>query len=241
MTIRLCSAFSLRSFAKSVYCSLLLPVVLGLPGCSITTIDKDSLQTSNIKTIAIVIGSDTRGRAAVVGGRGYPFSIVPYTESLVPLSADLENKLNGMVSEQIQNALINKGYATNHLKTIPIEWDLYANLYNSPENYTNLLQQYGIPSKIETVDAILFVEYLLRPKTWGEKEIGMLTLDRFETMYAKSKIWLFNPRTGERLFFYSVQRGYDQFITHVKPAEALADILNLAGFPARQQELGLSK
>lgn len=140
-----------------------------------------------------------------------------------------------MVLEQIQNALTNKGYAANHIKTIPIEWDLYANLSDSPENYTNLLQQYGIPSKIETVDAILFVEYLLRPKTWGEKEIGMLTLDHFETMYAKSKIWLYDTRSGKRLLFNSTQRGYDQVLTHVKPAEALMDILNFASMPSIRQ------
>lgn len=213
-----------------MFWSLLMIVFAVLVGCSTTTIDKPSLQTSKIKTIAIIIGSDTRGRAAVLGGRGYPFGGFS-EEILKPVSVDLENKLNNMALGQIKNKLTNKGYTIKHIKTISIEWDLYANISDSQSNYTNLLRQYAIPAWSETFDAILFVEYMLRPRTWGAQQISALTLENFETMYAKSKMWLYEPRTGNRLFFSSTQRGYDQVLTHVKPADAFSEILVFEAIP----------
>lgn len=203
---------------------LLLLVLAGLAACSTTTIDKAALETTKIQKMAIVIGSDARGRAAVIG----PIFV---EEIYAPISSELENKLNGMALEQLQNSLTSKGYKVKHLKTVPIQWDSSANISNSRESYTNLLRQYDIPPKLEAFDAILFVEYMLRPKTWGTDQISALTLESYETMYAKSKIWLYDPRAEKRLFYSNTQRGYDQVLTHVKPAQALDDVLSLKEVP----------
>lgn len=204
--------------------ALLLPAFSGLGACTTTTVDTNALQADKIRTIAIAIGSDTRGRAAVIG------PIFP-TTIYAPLSADLDKRLNRMALEQLENALASKGYKHKRLKTVPLHWDLYANIPDSSESYGNLLRQFDIQAGTETADAILFVEFMLQPKAWGADQIGALTLDTYETMHAKSKVWIYDPHTGKRLFFSIVQRGYDQALTHVSPSEAFKDILGLEGMP----------
>lgn len=202
--------------------SALLAIVLS--GCATTMLDANAFKASGVQHIGILIGSSVRGRAATVGP-WFPGDIY------APVSGDLENGLNDRVFAKIESALTRKGYEISRRTATRIDWDVYANIEDSVTSYTQLLQQYGITPAHETVDAVLIAEYLLQPKTWGAEQIAGLTLNTFEVTYAKSKIWIYDLRTGKRLFFSSIQRGYDQVFSHVNPDDALDEILSLNDIP----------
>ncbi len=202
--------------------SALLAIVLS--GCATTLLDANAFKASGVQHVGIVIGSSVRGRAGMKGP-WFP------EEIYAPVSRDLENSLNDRVFARIESALTRKGYEISRRTATRIEWDVYANIQDSVASYTQLLQRYGITPEHETVDAVLIAEYLLQPKTWGAEQIASLTLNTFEVTYAKSKIWIYDLRTGKRLFFSSIQRGYDQVLSHVNPDDALDEILSLNDIP----------
>jgi hypothetical protein len=72
---------------------------------------------------------------------------------------------------------------------------------------------------------------MLRSRIQSTRGIRDLTLNNFEVRYAKFKLWLYDLRTGKRLFFSSIQRGYEEIFSHVTPTEALKTVLNLEDIP----------
>lgn len=210
--------------------AILLFAVLSMTACATASFDKETFRQSGVRNIGVVIGS---GSDALLG---YIGPIIG-DEIVAPLPDDLEKAFNQMVMLKLQGALVNKGYTAAHLKTAKVEWSIYSNITDSPQSYNNLLQKYGIVPADYTVDAILFVEYMLQNKPlWVTAEhVNQLKMDTFTVMYAKAKIWLYDRRTGGRMFFLLNQKGYERVFSHVTPPAALDDILFLKDFPHIQE------
>ena len=207
---------------------LVVLIVACLTGCGTTRLGLDAFRTFTPRTIGIVIGSDARGTIGMTTDFLIPHDVY------VPLPTEVNYGLAKLVEQQLCDSLATKGYSVQLLKMIDVEWDVFSNTSDSPASYARLLQQYGITPKEESVDALLIAEFLLQPKMQNAKRIRELTLSNCEVTYAKSKLWLYDLRTGKRLFFSSIQRGYEEMFSHVTPEEALNTVLNLKGIPAAQ-------
>jgi hypothetical protein len=206
---------------------LVVLIVACLTGCGTTRLDLDAFRASGPRTIGIVIGCGARGKI------GLDTDFIPQAV-YVPLPAEVNAGLAKMVEQQLCDSLATKGYSVHLLKMIDVEWDVFSNTSDSAASYARLLQRYGITPKEESVDALLIAEFLLQPKTQSARRIRELTLSNCEVTYAKSKLWLYDLRTGKRLFFSTIQRGYEEMFSHVTPEEALKTVFNLKSIPAAQ-------
>lgn len=205
-------------------------VVLGffiLLGCTTTSIDKQAFDRSEVESIGIVIGSANRAHLYNVGGK---FVSSPVYSSL---PATLDKELNDRVLQTLISRLKEKGYKVVHIKTVPIEWDLYGNLSDSQESHDKLFNKYKVSNSWTNVDAVLFVECLLEPKgpLGTMANVDSLTSANFEVKYAMAKLFLYEMRTGQRLYYATNIKGYEQVFSHVAPSTALTEILNLSDIP----------
>ncbi|MGR9101335.1 MAG: hypothetical protein ACU826_12290 [Gammaproteobacteria bacterium] len=216
----------LARFRKFLFLGAVLILQLCIAACSPGPLDAKAFERARIRTIGIVLGGGSR---ALLAYRGPVFVEPVYA----PLPPTLDAAFNALALGRLKTELENKGYRTLHLKTSPIEWNLYGNIGDTRRSYHNLLDKYGISPRLVRVDAILIAEYMLQNKPiWAPaEEIDRLTTASFEVNYAKAKIWLFDVRTGQRIYFSINQKGHDQVFTRVAPSAALREVLKLRELP----------
>lgn len=146
-----------------------------------------------------------------------------------------EDQINDMVYARAQKALAAKGYQVRRLDTVARKWDLLANIRQGPGAYARVAQGYTLGREADWPDAILFLELLLEGRLEGRifssGKLEDLKVESMRLQYAKSKLFLYNPRTQQRLFFDMVQRSYPSFSSTTLP-EALDTLVALEDVPA---------
>jgi len=201
-----------------------------------------AFQTAAPKTIGVAIGHDIKAVTSLSTGEeifvALSFGMIGAT--LMEATAKesrlrFEDQINDMVYARVQKALAAKGYQVRRLDTVARKWGLLANIREGPGAYARVAQGYTLGREADWPDAILFLELLLEGRLEGRifssGKLEDLKVESMRLQYAKSKLFLYNPRTQQRLFFDMVQRSYPSFISTTVP-EALDTLVALEDVPA---------
>ena len=207
-------------------------------------INKKEFSRSQPKNIGIVIGHDISVKATMSSGEefllGFTFGLSGVAGLIVDNSLSREyypeflQQINDMVFERTQRQMLEKGYAISLLKTKPKEWHFSENQSNKKEVFPNLIKTYELESDLAQFDAILFFEYWLQGRLPGRllehTKLESLNLENMKMRYAKSKIFLYDTRSGKRLYYDLIQRGYSS-MSEKTVSNALDAIVNLESMP----------
>jgi hypothetical protein len=228
--------------SKACFAAIAATLVLAglLPACA-TKVNQKALQAAAPRTIGVAIGHDIKaveslstGEEVVVGLSFGALGLLAAEAGAEERRLTFEDRLNDLVYERIRVGLEGKGYQVQRLATTPRKWNLFANLEEGPNSYRDLAKGYDLPSAPDGPDAILFFEYLVEGRLAGRifstGQLEALTLDNMRLMYAKSKLFLYDPKTRTRFFQNSVQRGYPPFTGTTFP-DAVSTIVALEAIP----------
>lgn len=193
-------------------------------------------------TVGVVIGHDVNAITSLTTGEevlvalsfgliGVGVAAATAEKQMLPFEAELREVVVGKLVSQ----LAAKGYSAQLVLQKPKKWVLLENL--SSDAYGSLLKAHGLEEPhARKFDAVLFVEYWVEGRLEGRflssPKAEDLDLNRMRPKYAKSKLFLYDTRTGTRLYFDQTQRGYPAF-TDATLATALQTIINLETLPAR--------
>lgn len=217
-----------------------LALVTCLAGCA-ASVNVRSFQEHPPKTIGLAVGHDISAVSSLSPGQevlvSFSFGLlgIALAEATAKTwSLHFADQVNEIMQERAVKQLERKGYVVQVLAAKPEKWALMENVTDAESVYPNLRNRYDIPGYPPNLDAILFIEYLIEGRLEGrlgvEAKVDDLTVQNMKLKYAKSKIWLYDTRTGKRLYFDSAQRGYPSF-SSTTVSEAVDTIVNLEAVP----------
>jgi len=207
-------------------------------------INKKEFSNCQPKNIGIVIGHDISVKATMSGGEevllGFTFGLAGVVGKIVDDSfskkyyPEFLQQINDMVFERAQRQMLEKGYTISLLRTQAKEWHFSENTSNKKEVFPNLVKTYELEADVTRFDAILFFEYWLQGRLPGRllehTKLETLNLENMKLSYAKSKIFVYDTKSGKRLYFDLIQRGYSS-MTEKTVFNALDTIVNLEQIP----------
>jgi len=223
---------------------IILAVLVGSACSTAYYINKKEFSNCQPKNIGIVIGHDLSVKATMSGGEefllGFTFGLSGVAGLIVDNSLSRKyypeflQQINDMVSERINQQMLGKGYTISLLKTKPKQWHFSENQSNKKEVFPNLIKTYELEPDIARFDAILFFEYWLQGRLPGRllehTKLETLNIENMQLRYVKSKIFVYDTKSGKRLYYDLIQRGYSS--TSEKTVfNALDTIVNLESMP----------
>lgn len=222
-----------------IFLALVVSVTL-LSGCA-TQLNKQAFGKSAGR-IDLVIGHDIKAVTSMTTQEEtwvvIPFGligIVVADATAKKWRLDFEQQINDMLRERVNRQMSEKGFSVQLLCTDPTKWNLLENISNTADAYANLAKKHNLGSRVDDVDYILFIEYLLEGRLEGRflktSRLEDLSVKNMNPMYAKSKVWIYDTKTGTRLFHKMVQKGYSPD-TSSSIAEALDALVSLESIPS---------
>lgn len=149
-------------------------------------------------------------------------------------SLGFAQQMNDMLRERVAGQMKAKGFRVRLLRSTPTKWSLFENISDTADAYARLAEKHHLGSRVDEVDSILFVEYLLEGRLEGRfietSQLADLTIRNMKPRYAKCKVWLYDTKTGTRLFHKMVQKGYPSH-TGTSITEALDALIDLDSIP----------
>jgi hypothetical protein len=197
----------------------IIVAMLVISGCSTAYINKKGFRNYQPKNIGIVIGHDISAKTTMSTGEEFLYYFTPAWIAVGVAGTqakeyclEFQQQINDMVFERINGQMLEKGYDVSRLRTKGKEWDLFENFIDKKEIYPKMVKTYELEADAKRFDAILFFEYLLEGRLPGvlleRTKLETINVENMQLYQAKSKIFLYDTKTGKRLFFDSVQRGY---------------------------------
>jgi len=199
--------------------SLVVLVAMTATGCGAQMHER--LRSAPPLTVGLVIGHDVNAITSLTTGEevlvafsfgliGLGLAAATAEKQVLPFEAELREVVVGKLVSQ----LAAKRYRAQLVFQKPKTWALLENL--GPDAYGGLLKAHGLEEpEAQKFDAVLFVEYWVEGRLEGRflssPKTEDLELNRMRPKYAKSKLFLYDTRTGTRLYFDQTQRGYPAF------------------------------
>ena len=226
-----------------IFLVLVVSITL-LSGCA-SQLNKQAFGKYTPQRVGIAIGHDIKAvssmtiqEEAVLAYSVIGLLVFPVLEATAKeYSLHFAQQINDMLRERVIGQMREKGFSVQLLSTNPTKWNLFENISDTADVYANLTRKHNLGPSVDDVDSILFVEYLLEWRLEGRyletSRIEDLSIENMKPKYAKSKVWLYNAKTGTRLFHDMVQRGYpaDRFTSMAEVLDALV-MKSLESIPA---------
>ena len=228
---------------RPIFLALVVSITL-LSGCA-SQLNKQAFEKYAPRRIGVVIGHDIKAVSTmtiqeeallgytVIGLLGFP--VLEATAKEYRLN--FAQQINDMLRERVIGQMREKGFSVQLLCTNPTKWYLLENISDTADAYANLAKKHNLGSSVNDVDSILFVEYLLEGRLEGRfletSRLEDLSVENMKPEYSKSKVWLYDVKTGTRLFHNMVQKGYpaDSFTSIAEALDALV-MVSLESIPA---------
>ena len=193
--------------------------VLVISGCSTAYINKKGFRNYQPKNIGIVIGHDISAKTTMSTGEEFLYYFTPAWIAIGVAGTkakeyclEFQQQINDMVVDRIDRQMLEKGYKVSLLRTKGKEWHLFENFADTKKVYPNMLKTYELEADARRFDAILFFECWLQGRLPGvlleRTKLETLNVENMRLRFAKSKIFLYDTKTGKRLYHDCVQRGY---------------------------------
>jgi hypothetical protein len=186
-----------------------------------TQLDKEKFAATNPRTIGLAMGYDLsvldNAGIVVETGAGVAAGIpgLMAMEAATPRRAlPFEQQVRESAARQLAEKLQAKGYDVRVLCEQPQKFNEFENLNDEPALYPRMKQRYQLATLAPPVDAVLIFEYKIQGRLqpmFTKTPLEKLTMENMPQMYAKSKLYLFDGRTGARLFFDEIQIGYPEW------------------------------
>lgn len=211
-----------------------------LPGCA-SQLNKQVFEESAPRRLGLVIGHDIKAVSSMTNQEeawiAISFGLIGVSvleATAKEWTLDFAEQINKMVEERVTGLIREKGYSIKLLRAKPTKWNLFENISDTPDSYANLLKKHNLASSFDYLDSVLFIEYLLEGRLEGRfletSRLEDLSIKNMKVKFAKSKVWLYDTKTGKRLFHNMVQKGYPSY-PGTSTAEALDALLNLKSIP----------
>ncbi len=222
---------------KSLYILPLLFTLL-LGGCSMSTVNTKDYESRKPQKIAVLVGYDIRAvkdlstggliASGVIGGGVGAIIASEHTERM---NLHFDKDITNMIWSEANRQLRAKNYLVNYIGPKAKKWKLLDDLEDNSDIYPRFVQFYRLSSREKSYDAVLFIEILIEGRVPESGTTRELNVANMKMKYAKSKLYLYDTKSGKRLFFNQVQEGYSS-TSKIKLKEAINAIVELDAIPA---------
>jgi hypothetical protein len=235
-----------QATSNTVLIFLAIVVSLSLLSGCVSQVNRRAFEESAPRRLGLVIGHDIKAVSSMTNQEEAWVAISFGLIGVAVLEAtakewtlDFAEQINEMVQERVIGQMREKGYSMQFLCAKPTKWNLFESISDTPDAYANLVKKHNPASIFNDVDSILFIEYLLEGRLEGRfletPRLEDLSIENMKAMYAKSKVWLYDTRSGKRLFHNTIQKGYPSY-PGTSVAEALDALTNLESIPEVAEE-----
>ncbi|MFX0200284.1 MAG: hypothetical protein ACFFCW_29545 [Candidatus Hodarchaeota archaeon] len=214
----------------------IIVAMLVISGCSKSKlyINKKGFRNYQPKSIGIVIGHDISAKTTIWIAIGGEIQAKEYwlrssgtrtqnQSAFQNVFSEFQKQINDMVFERINRQIIEKGYNVSLLRTKGKEWHLLEGFSDKREVYPRMGKTYELEADAKRFDAILFFEYMLKGSFSGvllhRTKLKVINIENMQLKHANSKIFLYDTKTGKRLYFDCVQIIYP-------PGKTVSDVLD---------------
>ena len=224
---------------RIIFLSILTAAIF-LSNCTGHYLNKNAFSNNPPKTIGIIIGHDVYARKGLSPDGAFLQTSTLGIFSTAALSKLTEERINftdqinAKIFDSVNKEILSKGYQTKLLQTQQNAWHRYEHMKDKKEVYSDLINEYLNAVDAKKFDAILIIEYTLEGKIKGFRQEGQkveeLSAESMKVAWTESKTFLYETRTGQRLFYNYVVNDYSASVNVTVPA-ALKNLVQLGPIP----------
>ena len=208
--------------------------------CTKLYLNKKAFSNNPPKTVGIIIGHDVYARKglspenAILQTSTFGIFSSAVLSKLTKEKIHFTDQINEKIFDSVNKQILSKGYQTKFLATQQNDWHRYEHMKDKKEVYSELINEYLTDVDAKQFDAILIIEYTLEGKIKGFRQEGQkvdeLSSENMKIAWAESKTFLYDTRTGQRLFYNYVVKDYGNSEDIIVPV-AIKNLFQLESIP----------
>jgi hypothetical protein len=202
---------------RTIFLTVLAAAIF-LNNCTQSYLNKNAFYKKPPKKIGIIIGHDIYVRkglspeGAILQTSTLGIFSLAARSKLTAERIDFAEQINAKISDNVNKEILSKGYEAKILKIQQNEWHRYEHMRDRKEVYSDFIKEYLTEVDVKKFDAILIIEYTLEGKIKGFRQEGEkveeLSAENMKVTWVESKTFLYDTRTGQRLFYDYVVEDY---------------------------------